>query len=160
MTTTDLIRHAQRAAVLVVAALALTTACDDSDPLDPDPEPDIHRTVLQVDGGMQITFNRGRIASGTLTLRDGDVVTLSFFGPEGEQDEVANNTERFDLVVNYPNGNPAGLVFTPSAADEYSGTFTRTSPTTTPMIVQFELIHTSEEPDHSDGRWNVEVIVQ
>ena len=150
---------ARRAAILV-AALFFTTACDDSDPLDPDPRPDIHQTILQVEGGMQVTFNRAKVASGTLTISDGDVVTLSFLGPDGEEEENANDTERFDLQVNYPNGNPAGLVWTPSAADEYSGTFTRSSPTTNPMILQFELIHTSRDPDETVGRWNVTVIVE
>ena len=150
---------ARRAAVLV-AALFITTACDDSDPLNPDPPPDIHQMILQVEGGMQITFNRAKVASGTLTLQDGDVVTLSFLGPDGEEEENANDTQRYDLEVNYPNGNPAGLVWTPSAADEYSGTFTRASPTSTPMIVQFALIHTSVDPDDTVGRWNVSVIVE
>ncbi len=151
-----------RRAAILVAALFIATACDDSDPMDPDPEPDIEQVILQVEGGMQITFNRADVASGTLTLRNNDVVTLSFLAPDGEDEENANDTQRFNLVVNYPNGNPAGLVFTPSAADEYSGTFTRSSPTPTDqtMIVQFELIHTSEEPDHSDGKWNVNVIVE
>ena len=151
-----------RRAAILVAALFIATACDDSDPLDPDPEPDINQMILQVEGGMTITFNRARIASGTLTLRNNDVVTLTFLAPDGEEEENVNDTQRFDLVVNYPNGNPAGLVFTPSAADEYSGTFTRTSPTApeTTTIVQFELIHTSEDPDHSDGKWNVNVIVE
>jgi hypothetical protein len=158
MPLTDLTR---RAAILV-AALFVATACDDSDPLDPDPEPDIEQVILQVEGGMRITFNRADIADGTLTLRDGAVVTLSFLDPDGQDEENANNTERFDLVVDYPGGNPAGLSFTPSAADEYSGTFTRTSPTApnTTMIVRFTLVHTSEDPDHADGRWNVSTIVE
>ena len=154
-------RLSRRAAILV-AALFIATACDDSDPVNPDPHPNIDETVLQVEGGMEITWNRGRVASGTLTLRDNDVVTLRFLGSDGEDEENANDTQRFDLVVNYPAGNPAGLVFTPSAADEYSGTFTRTSPTAsgTTMIIQFQLVHTSAEPDHTDGWWNVNVIVQ
>jgi hypothetical protein len=143
------------------AALFFATACDDSDPVNPDPHPDIDQMILDVEGGMQITFNRAKTASGTLTLSDGDVVTLSFLGPDGTEEEQANDTERFDLRVNFPNGNPAGLAFTPSAADEYSGTFTRTSPTgANPMIVQFELLHTSAKEPHSDGKWNVSVIVQ
>lgn len=151
-----------RRTAIVIAALFISTACDDSDPLDPDPEPDIDRVILQVEGGMQVTFNRADVASGTLTLRNNDVVTISFLGPDGEDEENASDTQRFDLVVNYPGGNPAGLVFTPSAADEYSGTFTRTSPTApgTTMIVQFELMHTSETPPHSVGRWNVNTIVE
>ena len=156
----SLLAHTRHAAILV-AALLFVTACDDSDPVNPDPHPDIHQMILQVDGGMEITFNRAKVASGTLTLADGDVVTLSFLGPDGEEEENANNTERFDLRVNYPNGNPAGLSFTPSAADEYSGTFTRTASTgSNPMIVQFELWHSSASTPHSDGRWNVSVIVQ
>ena len=111
-----------RRAAILVAALFIATACDDSDPLDPDPEPDINQMILEVGGGMTITFNRAKIASGTLTLRNNDVVTLTFLAPDGEEEENAADTQRFDLVVNYPNGNPAGLVFTPSAADEYSGT--------------------------------------
>ena len=150
---------ARRSRVLI-AALAIAAACDDSDPLDPDPEPDIEQVIVQVEGGMQVTFNRADVASGMLTLRNNDVVTISFLAPDGEEEENANDTQRFDLVVNYPGGNPAGLVWTPSAADEYSGTFTRTSPTSTPMIVQFQLMHTSEDPPHSDGKWNVHVVVE
>jgi len=148
-----------RAAVLL-AALAASVACDDSDPTDPDPEPDIHQMIVQVEGGMQVTFNRSRIASGTLTVANGDVVTLSFLGPEGEEEENANDTERFDLRVSFPNGNAPGLVFTPSAQDEYSGTFTRTSASATPIILQFELWHASDPTPHSDGKWNLQVIVQ
>ena len=150
---------ARRASVLT-AALLIGAGCDDSDPLDPDPEPDIEQVILQVEGGMQVTFNRADVASGTLTLRNNDVVTVSFLAPDGEDEENANDTGRFDLLVNYPGGNPAGLVWTPSAADEYSGTFTRTSSTSTPMIVQFQLMHVSEDPPHSDGKWNVQVIVE
>ena len=159
MTPSDLVRRGLRAGVLL-AALALTSAaCDDSDPVDPDPRPDIHQTIVQVEDGMQITFNRAGIASGPLTIADGDVVTLSFLGPDGEEDENANDTERFDLRVNYPDGNPAGLTFTPSAQDEYSGTFTRTSPTTSNgMIVQFELYHVTRK--ESVKKLNAQVIVQ
>ena len=152
--------HFVRRAAIVVAALFIAAGCDDSDPLDPDPHPDIEQTILQVEGGMQITFNRADVASGTLTLRNNDVVTLTFLAPDGEEEENAADTQRFDLQVNYPNGNPAGLVWTPSQADEYSGTFTRTSPTSAPMILQFELIHASKDPPHSDGKWNVSVIVE
>ena len=159
MALSDLIRRRLRAGVLLAFIPVAAAACSDSDPLDPDPEPDIHQMVLQVEGGMQITFNRARVASGPLTLEDGDVVTLSFFGPDGAEEEMVNDPERFELRVNYPGGNPAGLTFTPSAADEFSGTFTRTSPTPpdVPMIVQFELWHITD--DHSDGRWNVSVTV-
>jgi len=145
-------------ACILLASLAVAAACSDSDPVDPDPEPDIHQMVIQVEQGMQITFNRSRIASGTLTIQNNSVVTLSFLGPDGLDEPNANDTERFELRVNYPNGNPIGLVFTPSAADEYSGTFTRTTASTTPMIVQFELYHTTD--DHSDGKWNALVTVQ
>ena len=159
MTPADLVRRGLRAGVLLTALAIAAAGCDDSDPVDPDPEPDIHQMIVQVENGMQITFNRARIASGPLTIQDNDVVTLSFLGPEGEEEPNANDTERFDLRVNYPNGNPAGLTFTPSAGDEYSGTFTRTSPTSSEgMIVQFELWHVTDE--HQDGRWNAQVIVQ
>ena len=60
--------------------------------------------------------------------------------------------------MNYPGGNPAGLVFTPSPTNPFAGTFTRTAPTTIPMIVQFELYHITR--DHDDGRWNVQAVVQ
>ncbi len=151
------IRRGFRSGV-VLAFLAIVAACSDSDPMDPDPEPDIHQMIIQVEQGTQITFNRSRVASGTLTIQNNSVVTLSFLGPDGAEEPNANDTERFDLRVNYPNGNPIGLVFTPSAADEYSGTFTRTTASTTPIIVQFELYHTTD--DHSDGKWNALVTVQ
>ena len=157
MISSDLIRRAFQAGALI-ASLAVAAACSDSDPLDPDPEPDVHQMIIQVEGGMQITFNRARIASGPLTIENNSVITLSFLGPDGSEEENANDTERFELRVTYPNGNPAGLMFMPSASDEYSGTFTRTTPSETPIIVQFELWHTTDE--HSDGKWNANVIVE
>ncbi len=159
MIASDIIRRSVLAGI-VLASLSMGAACSDSDPMDPDPEPDIHQLIVQAEGGMQITFNRARIASGTLTLANNAVVTLSFLGPDGAEEEIANDTERFDLRVSFPGGNPAGLTFTPSASDEYSGTFTRTTPSSSPTIVQFELWHTSEATPHSDGKWNAQVIVQ
>ena len=153
----DLIRCSIRAGVLI-AALGVFPACSDSDPLDPDPEPDIHQMIVQVEGGMQISFNRSRTASGMLTLPNNSVITLSFLGPDGVEEENANDTERFDLRVNFLNGNPAGLTFTPSAGDEYSGTITASAPTASPVIVQFELWHVTDE--HPDGKWNAQVVVQ
>ncbi len=159
MIASDIIRRSVLAGI-VLLTLSIGVACSDSDPTDPDPEPDIHQMIVQVEGGMQITFNRARVASGTLTLANNAVVTLSFLGPDGAEEQNANDTERFDLRVNFPGGNPAGLTFTPSASDEYSGTFTRTTPSSSPMIVQFELWHATETPPHSDGKWNAQVIVQ
>jgi hypothetical protein len=159
MISSDPVRRAFQAGALI-ASLAFAVACSDSDPVDPDPHANIHQMIVQVEGGMQITFNINRIASGPLTIENNSVVTLTFLGPNGTEEQNAHDTERFDLRINYPNGNPAGLTFTPSAGDEFSGTFTRTTPSATPMIVQFELWHASETPAHFDGRWNAEVIVQ
>jgi hypothetical protein len=158
MNSSDFIRRALRAGVFL-ASLAFAASCSDSDPLDPDPHANIHQMVVQVEGGMQITFNINRIASGPLTIENNSVVTLTFLGPNGTEEENAHDSERFDLRVNYPGGNPAGLTFTPSTSDEFSGTFTRMTPSSTAMIVQFELWHASESPPHFDGRWNAEVIV-
>src|SRR5687767_7711979 len=89
-----------RRMTILVAALFFAAACDDSDPVNPDPHPNVGRMILDVEGGMQITFNQAKTASGTLTLSDGDVVTLSFLAPDGTEEPNANNTERFDLRVN------------------------------------------------------------
>ena len=148
------------AAPLVAFALSLGfAACSDSDPANPDPHADVHSVVVEVVGGGTVTFNRDHIASGTLTIGNNAVVAVTFRDAEGEEDAIAQNPDNFELRVNYPGGNPATLVFTPSPTNPFAGTFTRTTPTTNPMIVQFELFHLTEKA-HSDGRWNVETIVQ
>ena len=149
-----------RIAALAALALSLVVgACSDSDPVNPDPHADIHSVLVEVVGGGSITFNRNHVASGQLTFGNNAVVAVTFRDEDGNPDEVAANPDRFELRVNYPSGNPAGLTFTPSATNPFAGTFTRTAATTQPMIVQFELYHLSEKP-HEDGRWNALVNVQ
>lgn len=150
-----------RRLAVVAAALSIGfAACSDSDPVNPDPHADVHSVVVEVVGGGTVTFNRDHIASGTLTLANNAVVAVTFRDAEGDEDAIAQNPDHFELRVNYPGGNPANLVFTPSPTNPFAGTFTRTTPTSSPMIVQFELYHLTEESPHDDGRWNVETIVQ
>ena len=146
---------------IAAAGLALSlafAACSDSDPVNPDPHPDVHSVLVEVVGGSSVTFNRQHVASGSLTIGNNAVVAVTFNDASGGEDAIAQNPDNFELRVKYPNGNPAGLSFTPSPTNPFAGTFTRTSPTTTPMIVQFELYHLTA--NHDDGRWNVEVNVQ
>ena len=146
---------------LATLALSLAfSACSDSDPVNPDPHANIQSVLVEVVGGGLVTFNRNHVVSGDLTFGNNAVVAVTFRDAEGNPDEVASNTERFELRVNYPGGNPAGLVFTPSATNPFAGTFTRTSPTSAPMIVQLELYHLTDKAPHDDGKWNVMVNVQ
>ena len=153
-----------RLALVRIVALAatgvtlITAACSDSDPVNPDPHADVQSVLVEVIGGGTVTFNSAHVASGQLTLTDNSVIAVTFQDAAGAEDAIAQNPDNFELRVNYPNGNPAGLIFTPSPTNPFAGTFTRTAPTTTPMIVQFELYHVTG--DHNDGRWNVETIVQ
>ncbi len=151
MLSSHSLRRASRLAALILS-LSLTVACDDSDPLDPDPEPNIFSVLVEVDGGGSITFNRDKVASGMLTFGDNAVVAVTFRDQDGAEDAIASNPDNFELRVNFPDQNPAGLVFTPSTINPFAGTFTRTTPTTNPVIVQFELYHITD--DHSDGKWN------
>jgi hypothetical protein len=149
-----------RFALLRTAVLAISiafAACSDSDPVSPDPHAVVHSVLVEVVGGGSVTFNR-HVASGDLTIGNNAVVAVTFRDANGDVDAIAQNPDNFELRVNYPGGNPAGLSFTASPTNPFAGTFTRAAPTTTPMIVQFELYHLTS--DHSDGRWNVETIVQ
>lgn len=146
-----------------VAALALSItlgACDDSDPVNPDPHANVQSVVLEVEGGGTVTFNTQRVASGELTIGDGSVIAVTFRDSDDEVDAIAQNPDNFELRVLYPDGNPAGLTFTPSTINPFAGTFTRTTPTPagSPMIVQLELYHLTGL--HQDGRWNVLTNVQ
>ena len=146
--------------VLRTAALALSVpfaACSDSGPVNSDPHADVQSVLVEVEGDGSVTFNRQHVASGALVIGDGAVVAVTFHDADGEEDAIAANPESFEMRVNYPGGNPAGLLFTPSPTNPFAGTFTRTSPTSNPMIVQFELFHLSG--NHDDGRWNLEVTV-
>lgn len=154
------LRRRARGAAVLLASFAIIGACSDSDPVDPDPHPNINSVVVEVEGGNTVTFNRSKIANGQLMITEGAMVTVSFRDPDGVEEENAHDAERFDLRVNFLNGNPAGLMFTPSPGDEFSGTFARTTPSATPVIVQFELWHASAERPHDDGKWNVEAIIQ
>ncbi len=156
MLSSHSMRRASRFAALLFS-ISFTVACSDSDPLDPDPEPNVHSVLVEVTGGGSITFNRDKVASGMLTFGNDAVVAVTFRDQDGAEDAIASNPDNFELRVNYPNGNPAGLQFTPSTINPFAGTFTRTTATTTPMIVQFELYHLTD--DHSDGRWNAQVNV-
>ena len=148
-----------RFALLRTAALALAfAACSDSDPVNTDPHADVHSVLVEVIGGGSVTFNRQHVASGDLTIGNNSVIAVTFRDANGEEDAIAQNPDNFELRVNYPGGNPAGLTFTPSPTNPFAGTFTRTAPTTTPMIVQFELFHITG--DHNDGRWNVQAVVE
>ena len=150
-----------RFALFRTAVLALSiafAACSDSGPVNPDPHADVHSVLVEVIGGGSVTFNRQHVASGDLTIGNNAVIAVTFRDANGEEDAIAQNPDNFGLRVNYPGGNPAGLVFTPSPTNPFAGTFTRTAPTTTPMIVQFELFHLTG--NHNDGRWNVQVDVQ
>ena len=147
-----------RPRVAAVAALALSlalAACDDSDPVNPDPHADVQSVLLEVEGGGTVTFNQQRVASGELTIGDGSVIAVTFRDEDDQEDAIAQNPDNFELRVFYPGGNPAGLTFTPSPTNPFAGTFTRQSPTPpgSPMIVQLELYHITGE--HQDGRWNV-----
>src|SRR5688572_32480153 len=115
---------------LTAAALSLAiafAACSDSDPVNPDPHPDVHSVLVEVVGGGTVTFNRQHIASGMLTIGNNSVVAVTFRDAEGEEDAVAQNPDNFELRVNYPGGNPAEVVFTPSPTNPFAGTFTRTT---------------------------------
>jgi hypothetical protein len=116
--------------------------------------------VLEVEGGGTVTFNTQRVASGELTIGDGSVIAVTFRDSDDEVDAIAQNPDNFELRVLYPDGNPAGLTFTPSTINPFAGTFTRTTPTPagSPMIVQLELYHLTGL--HQDGRWNVLTNVQ
>jgi hypothetical protein len=148
-----------RTAALAGLALALTSAaCSDSDPVNPDPHANVQSVLVEVIGGGTVTFNSAHVASGQLTLANNSVIAVTFQDAAGAEDAIAQNPDNFELRVNYPSGNPAGLIFTPSPTNPFAGTFTRTTPTATPMIVQFELYHLTGT--HDDGKWNVETIVQ
>ena len=142
----------------VLALFVASAACSDSGPVNPDPHADVHSVLVEVVGDGSVTFNQQHVASGDLTIGNNAVIAVTFFDAEGEEDAIAAHPDNFELRVNYPGGNPAGLVFTPSPTNPFAGTFTRTSPTTIPMIVQFELFHITD--DDYDGRWNVQVDVQ
>ena len=143
---------------MVAAAILTSVACSDSDPTNPDPHADVRSVLVEVVGGGTVTFNSSKVASGQLVLADNSVVAVTFQDDSGGEDAIAQHPDNFELRVNYPNGNPAGLTFTPSPTNPFAGTFTRTTPTSTPMIVQFELYHITGE--HNDGRWNVETVVE
>ena len=150
-----------RFTLICSTSLALSiafAACSDSGPVNPDPHADVHSVLVEVIGGGSVTFNRQHVASGDLTIGNNAVIAVTFRDANGEEDAIAQNPDNFELRVNYPGGNPAGLVFTPSPTNPFAGTFTRTAPTTTPMIVQFELFHITDDDD--DGRWNVQTVVQ
>jgi len=150
---------APRTAASVALALSLGfAACSDSDPVNPDPHANVHSVVVEVVGGGTVTFNRDHVSSGTLTLGNNAVIAVTFRDAAGEEDAIAQNPDNFELRVNYPGGNPANLVFTPSPTNPFAGTFTRTAPAS--MIVQFELYHLTGDEPHDDGKWNVETIVQ
>ena len=145
-----------RMTAAAVLALSLTIgACDDSDPVNPDPHANVQSVLLEVEGGDPVTFNAQRVASGELTIGDGSVIAVTFRDNDDLSDAIEQNPENFELRVLFPDGNPAGLTFTPSTLNPFAGTFTRTTPTVpdTPMIVQLELYHLTG--DHQDGRWNV-----
>ncbi len=149
-----------RLAGTTILALSLGfAACKGKDPVNPDPHPDIRSVLVEVAGGGIVTFDRNHIVSGDLTIGDNAMVTVTFRDNEGNPDGVAINPGKFELRVNYPGGNPANLTFTPSPTNPFAGTFTRTSASSTPTIVQFELYHLSAKP-HDDGRWNVMVNLQ
>ena len=140
------------------AALALSIAlgaCDDSDPVNPDPHANVQSVVLEVEGGETVTFNAQRVASGELTIGDGSVIAVTFRDSDDQVDAIAQNPDNFELRVNFLDGNPAGLIFTPSPTNPFAGTFTRATPTApgSPVIVQLELYHITGT--HQDGRWNV-----
>jgi hypothetical protein len=141
-----------------VFALPMVIGCSDSDPVNPDPHASVQSVLVEVSGDGSVTFNRQHVASGRLTIGDNAVVAVTFRDADGESDAVANNPDKFELRVNYPGTNPAGLVFTPSPTNPFAGTFTRASTSATPMLVQFQLWHTTA--NHSDGEWNVEVYVE
>jgi len=150
-----------RFTLICSTSLALSiafAACSDSGPVNPDPHADVHSVLVEVIGDGSVTFNRQHVASGDLTIGNNAVIAVTFRDANGDEDAIAQNPDNFELRVNYPGGNPAGLTFTPSPTNPFAGTFTRTSPTTTPMIVQFELFHITG--DHNDGRWNVQTVVQ
>lgn len=152
-------RFALRHGAVAAIALSLTiAACDDSDPVNPDPHADVRSVLVEVEGGGSVTFNQQGVASGPLTIGNDAVVAVTFRDADGNEDAIAQHPDNFELRVNYPNGNPAGLIFTASVTNPFAGTFTRSTPTTTPMIVQFELYHLTGT--HHDGRWNVETIVE
>jgi hypothetical protein len=149
-----------RAVALPVLALSIAfAACSDSGAVNPDPHANVQSVLLEVVGDGSVTFNAQHVASGDLTIGNDAVIAVTFQDSDGAEDAIAQNPDNFELHVNYPGGNAAGLVFTPSPTNPFAGTFTRASTTTTPMIVQFELYHTTATP-HDDGRWNVQVNVQ
>ena len=150
-----------RLTLICSTSLALSiafAACSDSGPVNPDPHADVHSVLVEVVGDGSVTFNQQHVASGDLTLANNAVVAVTFNDADGEEDAIAAHPENFEMRVNYPGGNPAGLVFTASPTNPFAGTFTRTAPTTIPMIVQFELFHLTG--NHNDGRWNVQTVVQ
>jgi hypothetical protein len=151
---------ARTIAVVALSFVVASAACSDSDPVNPDPHPNVRSVLVEVVGGGTVTFNQQHIASGTLTIANNSIVAVTFRDDDGDEDAITENPDNFELRVNYPGGNPANLVFTPSPTNPFAGTFTRTTPTTTPMIVQFELYHISGEEPHQDGRWNVDTVVQ
>ena len=146
--------------LMSVGALLLTLsigACDDSDPFVPDDEPDIYSAELTATGATPVTFGRSRQPNGPLTIGNNATVTFEFYDENGALEPVASAAGAFRIEVSYPNGNPAGLVFTRSTTNPLSGVFTRTTPTVAPMSVAFTLYHIADA--HPDGTWTVQVNV-
>ena len=154
LSSTIVRRGVQLTAVLV--SLSLATACDDDDPFVPDDEPDVRSVVVTVTGGSVVTFT-GATPSGNLTVGNGSVITVQFRGANDQLDPIAHSSGDFELRVEIPT-NTVGLTFTRSTTNPFSGTFTRTGTTATPIQVTFQLWHIAD--GHNDGEWETGVIVQ
>ena len=138
---------------LAAATLALSVvsaACSDSDRSTPISPSQVRSVLVEVVGGGTVTFKQQQIASGTLTLANNSVVREVIPRRRGEE-ALAAETGELRAPRELSERESAGLVFTPSPNQPFAGTFTRTTPTTTPMVVQFELYHTTGEA-HQDGR--------
>jgi hypothetical protein len=140
--------------VLAAGAIALASCKDSTDPVEEEPEVVSMRLTV---GAQSVTVTTQGCTGCPLVISNNSVITAQFLGSDGEPDPVAVQGV-FRLSVAIPTTS-TGLSFTLNQANQFSGTFTRTSASATPFDVQFGLFHIEEAHDDF-GPIGVSVVVQ
>jgi hypothetical protein len=120
------------------------TACDDDDPVTPEPEPEV--ATMRITAGAQTISvdGTGAVTGGPLAIPSGGAITISasFLRDDGTPDPLVTDAD-FRLEVTDPTiGSPPPSVATFARTGGFTGTLTATQDGSAPML--FALLHIDE----------------
>jgi hypothetical protein len=136
----------------ILAVLVIGVACDDDEPVEPEPEVAVFRLIFPgaVPDTVFVDAETGAVTSGPITISVNSAFTAQFLKDDGTPETIVNDASfRLDVTPT----NTAIVTFTRTSP--FSGTLNKV--TTGSTSISFALFHLEEM--HNEFSWPVPITV-